>query len=75
MKHRVMMGDARCMDEIEDRSVNIGDQFARSAFYGRYKVIPIRTGLVGVDTSRDYRFKKAFLKERVAATYTDRPSP
>ena len=23
--------------------VNIGDQFARSAYYGRYKVIPIRT--------------------------------
>jgi site-specific DNA-methyltransferase (adenine-specific) len=23
--------------------INIGDQFARAAFYGRYKVIPIRT--------------------------------
>ena len=23
--------------------VNIGDQFARSVYYGRYKVIPIRT--------------------------------
>lgn len=26
--------------------VNIGDQFARSIFYGRYKVIPIRTEIV-----------------------------
>ena len=26
--------------------VNIGDQFARSAYYGRYKVIPIRTEVI-----------------------------
>lgn len=26
--------------------VNVGDQFARSAYYGRYKVIPIRTEIV-----------------------------
>ncbi len=26
--------------------VNIGDQFARSAYYGRYKVIPIRTEII-----------------------------
>ncbi len=26
--------------------INIGDQFARAAYYGRYKVIPIRTGII-----------------------------
>jgi len=26
--------------------INIGDQFARSAYYGRYKVIPIRTEII-----------------------------
>ena len=26
--------------------INIGDQFARSIYYGRYKVIPIRTELI-----------------------------
>ncbi|MDP6984205.1 MAG: DNA methyltransferase, partial [Candidatus Latescibacteria bacterium] len=26
--------------------VNIGDQFARAAYYGRYKVIPIRTEII-----------------------------
>ena len=27
-------------------SINIGDQFARSVYYGRYKVIPIRTEII-----------------------------
>ena len=26
--------------------VNIGDQFARAVYYGRYKVIPIRTEII-----------------------------
>lgn len=26
--------------------INIGDQFARAVFYGRYKVIPIRTEII-----------------------------
>lgn len=26
--------------------INIGDQFARSVYYGRYKVIPIRTEII-----------------------------
>lgn len=26
--------------------VNIGDQFARSVYYGRYKIIPIRTEII-----------------------------
>lgn len=26
--------------------INIGDQFARSVYYGRYKIIPIRTEVI-----------------------------
>jgi len=38
-----------CHRVIKDGSrlcVNIGDQFARSVYYGRYKVIPIRTEII-----------------------------
>lgn len=97
--HKIILGDSRCMKEIEDESVhlvitsppywqlkdygderqigyndtyeeyinnlnlvwsechrvlhkgcrlcvNIGDQFARSVYYGRYKIIPIRTEII-----------------------------
>ena len=29
--------------------INIGDQFVRSVYYGRYKVIPIRTEIIRFD--------------------------
>lgn len=98
-KHKIILGDSRKMDEIQDKSVhliitsppywqlkdygvenqigfndsyenyinnlnlvwnecyrvlqdgcrlciNIGDQFARSVYYGRYKIIPIRTEII-----------------------------
>ena len=31
---------------FERLCINIGDQFARSVYYGRYKVIPIRTEII-----------------------------
>ena len=37
--HRVLHGGCRLC-------INIGDQFARSVYYGRYKVIPIRTEII-----------------------------
>jgi site-specific DNA-methyltransferase (adenine-specific) len=37
--HRVLSDGCRMC-------INIGDQFARSAYYGRYKVIPIRTQII-----------------------------
>lgn len=98
-RHKIVFGDSRCLNEIQDKSVqliitsppywqlkdygsekqigfndsyeeyinnlnlvwqecnrvlsdgcrlciNIGDQFARSVYYGRYKVIPIRTEII-----------------------------
>ncbi len=37
--HRVLHNGCRLC-------INIGDQFARSVYYGRYKVIPIRMGII-----------------------------
>ena len=34
---------ARALHDGCRMCVNIGDQFARAAYYGRYKIIPIRT--------------------------------
>lgn len=36
----------RVLDEGCRLCINIGDQFARSVYYGRYKVIPIRTEII-----------------------------
>ena len=33
--------------------INIGDQFARSVYYGRYKIIPIRTEITFASSCRD----------------------
>ncbi len=40
---------AECYRVLQDGCrlcINIGDQFARSVYYGRYKVIPIRTEII-----------------------------
>ena len=123
MKHRVIFGDARCMDEVADRSVhlivtsppywqlkdyghdgqlgfsdsyetyvnhlnvvwnnchrvlqpgcrlcvNIGDQFARSAFYGRYKVIPIRTEIIRFCETVGFDYMGAIIWQKVTTTNT-----
>ncbi len=36
----------RVLDDGCRMCINIGDQFARSVYYGRYKVIPIRTEII-----------------------------
>lgn len=36
----------RILSEGSRLCINIGDQFARSVYYGRYKVIPIRTEMI-----------------------------
>jgi DNA modification methylase/endonuclease YncB( thermonuclease family) len=42
--------------------INIGDQFARSVYYGRYKVIPIRTEII--------KFCEAIIWQKVTTTNT-----
>jgi len=54
--------------------VNIGDQFARSVYYGRYKIIPIRTKSLssakrsGLTIWRDHWQKKTTMNTTGGAT-------
>ena len=41
--------------------INIGDQFARSVYYGRYKIIPIRTEIIKFCETIDFDFQYSTL--------------
>ena len=44
--------------------VNIGDQFARSVYYGRYKVIPIRTEIIKFCESISFDYMGAIIWQK-----------
>lgn len=122
-KHKIIFGDSRKMDEIEDNSVhlvvtsppywqlkdygndnqlgfndsyedyinnlnlvwkesyrilqngcrlciNIGDQFARSIYYGRYKVIPIRTEIIKFCETIGFDYMGAIIWQKKTTTNT-----
>ena len=48
--------------------VNIGDQFARSAYYGRYKVIPIRTEIIRFCETVGFDYMGAIIWQKVTTT-------
>ncbi|HJP29542.1 MAG TPA: site-specific DNA-methyltransferase [Candidatus Latescibacteria bacterium] len=48
--------------------VNIGDQFARSAYYGRYKVIPIRTEVIRFCETVGFDYMGAIIWQKVTTT-------
>jgi DNA modification methylase len=50
--------------------VNIGDQFARSVYYGRYKVIPIRTEIVKFCESIGFDYMGAIIWQKKTTTNT-----
>ena len=50
--------------------VNIGDQFARSVYYGRYKVIPIRTEITKFCESDGFDYMGAVIWQKVTTTNT-----
>jgi len=50
--------------------VNIGDQFARSVFYGRYKVIPIRTEIIKHCESVGFDYMGAIIWQKVTTCKT-----
>lgn len=50
--------------------INIGDQFARSAYYGRYKVIPIRTEIIKFCESLGFDYMGAVIWQKVTTTNT-----
>lgn len=50
--------------------VNIGDQFARSVYYGRYKVIPIRTEITKFCESAGFDYMGAIIWQKITTTHT-----
>lgn len=44
--------------------INIGDQFARSVYYGRYKVIPIRTEIIKFCESKGFDYMGAIIWQK-----------
>jgi len=50
--------------------INIGDQFARSVYYGRYKVIPIRTEIIKFCEMGGFDYMGAIIWQKVTTTNT-----
>lgn len=50
--------------------VNVGDQFARSVYYGRYKVIPIRTEIIRFCETIGLDYMGAIIWQKVTTTNT-----
>jgi DNA modification methylase len=50
--------------------VNIGDQFARSVYYGRYKVIPIRTEITKFCETEGFDYMGAIIWQKVTTMNT-----
>ncbi len=50
--------------------INIGDQFARAVYYGRYKVIPIRTEIIKFCESIGFDYMGAIIWQKQTTTNT-----
>jgi DNA modification methylase len=50
--------------------INIGDQFARSVYYGRYKVIPIRTEIIKFCETIGFDYLGAIIWQKVTTCNT-----
>ncbi|MHC4944554.1 MAG: DNA methyltransferase [Planctomycetota bacterium] len=50
--------------------INIGDQFARSVYYGRYKVIPIRTEIIRFCETLGFDYMGAVIWQKVTTCNT-----
>ncbi len=50
--------------------INIGDQFARSVYYGRYKVIPIRTEIIKFCQAVGFDYMGAIIWQKVTTCNT-----
>lgn len=50
--------------------INIGDQYARSVYYGRYKIIPIRTEIIKFCESIGFDYMGAIIWQKIATTNT-----
>jgi len=50
--------------------INVGDQFARSVYYGRYKVIPIRTEIIKFCETLGFDYMGAIIWQKVTTCHT-----
>lgn len=50
--------------------INIGDQFARSIYYGRYKIIPIRTEIIKFCETLGFDYMGAIIWQKVTTCNT-----
>jgi len=50
--------------------INIGDQFARSVYYGRYKIIPIRTEIIKFCENTSFDYMGAVIWQKVTTCHT-----
>ena len=60
----------RVLDNGCRMCVNIGDQFARAVYYGRYKVIPIRTEIIKFCESIGFDYMGAIIWQKQTTTNT-----
>ena len=62
-----------CRRVLEDGCrlcINIGDQFARSVYYGRYKIIPIRTEIIKFCETIGFDYMGAVIWQKVTTCNT-----
>jgi len=50
--------------------INIGDQFARAAYYGRYKIMPIRTEIIKFCETIGFDYLGAIIWQKVTTCHT-----
>lgn len=60
----------RVLDNGCKLCINIGDQFARAVYYGRYKVIPIRTEIIKFCESIGFDYMGAIIWQKQTTTNT-----
>lgn len=60
----------RVLDDGCRMCINIGDQFARAVYYGRYKVIPIRTEIIKFCESVGFDYMGAIIWQKQTTTNT-----
>ncbi len=60
----------RVLDNCCRLCVNIGDQFARAVYYGRYKVIPIRTEIIKFCESIGFDYMGAIIWQKKTTSNT-----
>lgn len=60
----------RVLDNGCRMCINIGDQFARAVYYGRYKVIPIRTEIIKFCESIGFDYMGAIIWQKQTTTNT-----